>query len=308
MASDRRRSLTDSVTSEKPTSKTSTRAAQATHTDARQKSTPPQATAAKAPVKATVTTKVAVEKKPVTPPTKVLTAKAATTKPNVSTATKKAPSPAVKATPTTPPAKPTQSAPATTAATAAAPTKATVAIPKPEKTAVKPVAKSGGFRPGLGKTLGSTKQSTPPDKPPRVLPPGSYVLDEQVGYQLRRAHQRATTIFHEVMAAFDVTPTQFAALAKVDDEGPISQNHLGRLTAMDPSTILGVVGRLQRQGLVHLRSTPGDARLTMIELTTDGKNKVADMKIAAANVTKETLSPLSAEEAKTLTELLTRIG
>ena len=51
---------------------------------------------------------------------------------------------------------------------------------------------------------------------------------------------------------------------------------------MDPSTILGVVGRLQRQGLVHLRSTPGDARLTLIELTLDGQKRAAEMKAVAS--------------------------
>ena len=135
-----------------------------------------------------------------------------------------------------------------------------------------------------------------------------YVLEEQVGFHLRRAHQRATLIFNEVMAKFDITPTQFAALAKIDDEGAISQNHLGRLTAMDPSTILGVVGRLQRQGLVHLRSTPGDARLTLIELTLDGQKRIAEMKALAAEVSKRTLAPLKPADAKTLTELLARIG
>ena len=119
---------------------------------------------------------------------------------------------------------------------------------------------------------------------------------------------RATLIFNEVMAKFDITPTQFAALAKIDDEGAISQNHLGRLTAMDPSTILGVVGRLQRQGLVHLRSTPGDARLTLIELTLDGQKRIAEMKALAAEVSKRTLAPLKPADAKTLTELLARIG
>ena len=136
----------------------------------------------------------------------------------------------------------------------------------------------------------------------------SYVLEDQVGFHLRRAHQRATVIFNEVMAQFDITPTQFAALAKIDDEGSISQNHLGRLTAMDPSTILGVIGRLARQGLVHLRSTPGDARLTMIELTLDGQKRVAEMKILASEVSKRTLSPLKPADAKTLNELLSRIG
>lgn len=146
------------------------------------------------------------------------------------------------------------------------------------------------------------------NRPPRVRQPGDYRLEDQVGFQLRRAHQRATTIFNDVMAEFDVTPTQFAALAKIDDEGSISQNHLGRLTAMDPSTILGVVGRLVRQGLVQLRSTPGDARLTMIELSPEGQKRIADMKDRAVKVSRQTLQPLSENEAKMLTDLLSRIG
>ena len=135
-----------------------------------------------------------------------------------------------------------------------------------------------------------------------------YLLEDQIGFHLRRAHQRATVIFNEVMGRFDITPTQFAALAKIDDEGAISQNHLGRLTAMDPSTILGVVGRLVRQGLVHQRSTPGDARLTLIELTLEGQKRVAEMKALAAEVSKKTLAPLKPADAKTLNELLARIG
>lgn len=146
-------------------------------------------------------------------------------------------------------------------------------------------------------------------KEPALKPAkNNFALEEQVGFHIRRAFQRNTMIFNDVMGRFDITPTQFAALAKIDDEGSISQNHLGRLTAMDPSTILGVVGRLARQGLVHLRSTPGDARLTMIELTLDGQKRVAEMKVLATEVAKRTLSPLKPADAKTLTDLLAKIG
>ena len=67
---------------------------------------------------------------------------------------------------------------------------------------------------------------------------------------LRRAHQKATGIFNAVMGEFGVTPTQFAALAKLHDVGRVSQNELGRLTAMDPATIWGVVNRLCEPGKV----------------------------------------------------------
>ena len=81
--------------------------------------------------------------------------------------------------------------------------------------------------------------------------PRRYVLEDQVGFLLRCAHQRATEIFNAVMGRFAVTPTQFAALAKLDDLGSVSQNQLGRLTRMDPATVSGVVGRLIARGFVR---------------------------------------------------------
>jgi hypothetical protein len=72
----------------------------------------------------------------------------------------------------------------------------------------------------------------------------AYALEDQVGFLLRCAHQRASEIFNAVMESFAVTPTQFAALAKLDDLGSVSQNQLGGWTRMDPATVSGVVGRL----------------------------------------------------------------
>jgi DNA-binding MarR family transcriptional regulator len=137
---------------------------------------------------------------------------------------------------------------------------------------------------------------------------GAYRLEEQVGFRLRRAHQRASTIFNEVMGRFDVTPTQFAALAKLHDLGPVSQNQLGRLTAMDPATILGVVGRLVRQNLARARPAPEDQRLMIIELTVEGQAQVALMKALAGDVSRRTLAPLSPAEARQLNDLLGRLG
>ena len=79
------------------------------------------------------------------------------------------------------------------------------------------------------------KISEPEDANPEVA--ASYVLEDQVGFLLRCAHQRATETFNAVMGEFSITPTQFAALAKLDDLQAVSQNQLGRLTAMDPATI-----------------------------------------------------------------------
>ena len=78
-----------------------------------------------------------------------------------------------------------------------------------------------------------------------------YVLEDQIGHLLRRAHQRASAIFMARFAALQLTPTQYAALVKIRDEGEVSQNRLGRLTAMDPATMKGVIERLERRGLAR---------------------------------------------------------
>ena len=71
-----------------------------------------------------------------------------------------------------------------------------------------------------------------------------YDLDVHPAHVVRRAHQRATLCFQQVMAGEDLSPTQFAALATILKYGEVSQNHLGRMTAMDPSTISLVVRKL----------------------------------------------------------------
>src|SRR5437763_7581382 len=81
----------------------------------------------------------------------------------------------------------------------------------------------------------------------------AYVLEAQIGFVLRRAHQRHVAIFAECMDELGLTPTQFSALRKIDDEGTVSQGRLGRLTSMDPTNILGVVQRLIQRGLVSRR-------------------------------------------------------
>ena len=86
-----------------------------------------------------------------------------------------------------------------------------------------------------------------------------YVLDDQVGFVLRQAQQRHTTIFATEMIE-DLTPTQWAALAKLRELGACSQNHLGRRTAMDAATIKGVIDRLTARGFTATGPDPRDAR------------------------------------------------
>ena len=66
---------------------------------------------------------------------------------------------------------------------------------------------------------------------------------------MRIAMQRHTSIFISRMIE-GLTQTQFAALAKLYEVGPCSENYLGRLMFLDAATIKGVVDRLRLRGSV----------------------------------------------------------
>jgi len=137
-------------------------------------------------------------------------------------------------------------------------------------------------------------------------PDEGYRLQEQVGFVLRKAHQRHVAIFASKVA--DLTPPQFAALAKLADVGETSQNQLGTLVAMDAATVKGVIDRLKARGLVELTKHDVDKRRLMVSLTAEGRETIERLIPLAEEITAETLQPLSPKEAMTLLKLLSRIA
>lgn len=136
-----------------------------------------------------------------------------------------------------------------------------------------------------------------------------YVLEAQIGHLLRRAHQRATAIFlAELGDAHGLTPTQFAALVKLSDLGEQSQNELGRLTAMDPATIQGVVRRLMARRLIARSGDPGDRRRTKLRLTPRGRDLVERTVKLGFIVSVRTLAPLSPRERAQFLKLLKKLA
>src|SRR6202012_3770753 len=145
----------------------------------------------------------------------------------------------------------------------------------------------------------SLKRNTKPVRLP-------YVLDEQIGFILRQVSQRHAVIFARDIGA-DLTPTQWAALAKLAETGPCSQNQLGRLTAMDVATIKGVIDRLTARGLTETSPDPADGRRLLVSLTRAGQQTAEKAAPHALAITRETLAPLDPKERETLLGLLSKL-
>ncbi len=151
----------------------------------------------------------------------------------------------------------------------------------------------------MARPAAAKKNTTKPARP-------AYVLDEQIGFVLRQVWQRHAAIFARDIGA-NLTPTQWAALAKLAETGPCSQNQLGRLTAMDVATIKGVIDRLSARGLTETSADPADGRRLLVSLSKAGQLLAEKLAPNALAISKETLAPLDAKERETLFALLNKL-
>jgi len=135
-----------------------------------------------------------------------------------------------------------------------------------------------------------------------------YRLQDQVGHLLRRAHQRHTAIFQAGIGDGQLTPLQLAALVKAREEGAVSQNQLGRLTAMDPATSLGVIRRLCAKGLMERSADTSDRRRSVLRVSAAGEALLDAVIPAALRISRATLEPLTAAERRTFLALLRKLA
>lgn len=132
-----------------------------------------------------------------------------------------------------------------------------------------------------------------------------YALEDQIGFKLRLANQKHLEVFTRTMP--DVTPTQFAVLAKLLEEDTISQNQLGRLVGMDAATTKGVVDRLRAKGHVRRTKSASDMRRLEISLTAEGRTFAEHAVLTAAEISEVTAQNLSRRELERLLELLDKL-
>ncbi len=136
----------------------------------------------------------------------------------------------------------------------------------------------------------------------------AYRLEDQVGFLLRRAYQRASSNLIERIGPYELTAPQFATLARLYERGTLSQNLLGRLVAMEPANIRDVVLRLKKRRLIMTRPDKEDGRLILVSLTASGLSLVEKLLPIEIECTSRTLAALNANEKRLLYDLLGRLA
>jgi DNA-binding MarR family transcriptional regulator len=134
------------------------------------------------------------------------------------------------------------------------------------------------------------------------------VLDDLLGYSLRRAQVAMFMAFHEATRGMHITPPRFTALVIIGANPGLSQTVLGNVLGIARSGAMILTDWFEAQGLVERRAAADDARAWGLYLTRSGERTVERMKRRVVELDRRRAAQLSARERRELQRLLAKLA
>ena len=111
-------------------------------------------------------------------------------------------------------------------------------------------------------------------------------------------------------AGTDLSPSQTAALATIDSNGPLTPSELASLERVQRPTATRIVARLEDEGLVARAADPADGRSFIVSATAQGRALIRKLRTRKNAYLARRLRGLDVEEVATLAravEILERL-
>jgi len=99
--------------------------------------------------------------------------------------------------------------------------------------------------------------------------------DTRVIRAMRRMIHAVDTYSRELRATCNITGPQLACLTAVVQDGPMCQSTLSQQVHLSPSTVVGIIDRLEAKGLLCRQRAERDRRQSMVNATESGRNLAA---------------------------------
>ena len=91
---------------------------------------------------------------------------------------------------------------------------------------------------------------------------------------IRRVFQILNEQSQRIKQETGLTGPQLWAIRVIHEHGPINISDIAKRMYLHPTTVLGIIDRLEARGLVSRTRSKDDRRITWVELTQDGNNLV----------------------------------
>jgi MarR family transcriptional regulator, lower aerobic nicotinate degradation pathway regulator len=135
----------------------------------------------------------------------------------------------------------------------------------------------------------------------------SPTYQEGTGYLLAIAGAAARRRWVEMLAAFDVTPSQFKVIMSLGELDHLGQRQLAELVEIDPRNCVPIIDSLVRRDLLSRAIDTSDRRRRILRLTAKGRRLAHELESVNAGIETDLLSPLSGKEQATFRRMLVTI-
>jgi DNA-binding MarR family transcriptional regulator len=133
------------------------------------------------------------------------------------------------------------------------------------------------------------------------------VLPGLLGYNIRRAQIALWRDFHRNVSKGEVRPGLFSVLVLASANPGIAQIQLARQLAIDKASVVSLIDRLERSGLIARRRSAVDRRRQGIFITAEGAKRLKVLKREMLNHEKRFSDRMSEVELQQLIGLLQRL-
>jgi DNA-binding MarR family transcriptional regulator len=112
--------------------------------------------------------------------------------------------------------------------------------------------------------------------------PSLAVLEDFIGYAIRRAQLSVFQDFNERMAEFAISTAQFSVMRLARDNPGLNQRALAEALGAETSRMVLIIDELERRGIVDRLPSTLDRRSRAIYLTAEGRKLLARLERRAA--------------------------
>jgi MarR family transcriptional regulator, organic hydroperoxide resistance regulator len=133
---------------------------------------------------------------------------------------------------------------------------------------------------------------------------GSVPSDGSALLALQRATHATLQTLATELVDLDLTPSETNALANLADGRGRTVSELGAAIGSKPTTLTGVLDRLERRGHITRGTQAGDRRAVLIELTPSGRTGAEAILSTIGELERRALADLGPEKVAAFHEVL----
>jgi DNA-binding MarR family transcriptional regulator len=130
------------------------------------------------------------------------------------------------------------------------------------------------------------------------------VLNERLGYFVRRLQLWVFQDFIGRLSSIDISPAEFSVLVVIGANTGLSQSELAATLGIERARLVRLLHRLERRGLTQRLPSSADGRRHALRLTPDGQKTLARAKALASHHETALKERLGAERHRLLLDAL----